>query len=42
MNVNKVKDTIEETDWKSVAWKAAVLFGVLAMVLWPIAGVAII
>ncbi len=38
MNVSKVKDTIENTNWKSLFWKAAVIFGVLAMVLWPIAG----
>lgn len=39
MNVSKVKDTVEDTDWKNFAWKAAVILGVLAMVLSPIAGV---
>jgi hypothetical protein len=37
MNINRAKETAEETNWRSLVKKAIVIFfGVLMMVVWPI------
>ncbi|MCX2817901.1 hypothetical protein EGH25_00800 [Haladaptatus sp. F3-133] len=34
MSINRMKDKADDTSWRAIAKKIAVILGILAMVLW--------